>query len=129
MKTNAPKINSLLNCLRLTKPATRHWVIQRLTALALIPFGVWFITSTVYLTGTQYDNVKHWFTIPLNFTTLLSLMGITLYHAYLGLKVIYEDYFINPTFKRSVLFLTQIIFLTAGSLTLWALLSILFLSD
>jgi len=106
------------------KGETKFWVLQRITGLGLIPLGLWVVTSLINLTTSDYAQVKQWFNSPLVSSGILVFIGMTLYHEYLGLKVIYEDYIPHLSIKRVVLLITQISLLTAGSLTLWATLSL-----
>ncbi|MBL0942406.1 MAG: succinate dehydrogenase, hydrophobic membrane anchor protein [Alphaproteobacteria bacterium] len=107
-----------------TKGETKFWLTQRVTAITLIPVGLWLITSIIHLTQSDYNHVKEWMSSPFIKAGLLLCVWISLYHTYLGLKVIYEDYIVYSNIKKIILLLTRMSFLTAGSLTLWAILSL-----
>lgn len=106
------------------KRETKFWLVQRVTAIVLIPVGLWLMATIIHLTQSDYRHVKEWISSPFIKAGLLLYIWISLYHSYIGLKVIYEDYMSNLTFKKVMLLFTQISFLTAGSLTLWAILSL-----
>lgn len=74
------------------KDGTGHWWAQRLTALALIPLGLWFCLAVISMTGADYAAVAAWAGSPLNAGLLILLLAATFYHASLGLQVIIEDY-------------------------------------
>ncbi len=74
------------------KQGTHHWWQQRLTALALIPLSLWFISSLLMMTTMDHATVIQWIRSPLT-TVLLILFIIALfYHAQLGVQVVIEDY-------------------------------------
>lgn len=74
------------------KDGVRHWWVQRLTAVALIPLVVWFAISLVMLSGADYAVVRAWIGAPLVMVLLILTIGIGLHHAQLGLQVVWEDY-------------------------------------
>ena len=74
------------------KQGTHHWWQQRLTAVALIPLSIWFISSLLMMTTMDHATVIQWIHSPLT-TVLLILFIIALfYHAQLGMQVVVEDY-------------------------------------
>ena len=74
------------------KDGTGHWWFQRLTALALIPLGLWFCAAVIAMTGADYAAVAAWASSPLVAGLLILLLAATFYHAALGLQVVIEDY-------------------------------------
>ena len=73
------------------KEGTHHWWHQRLTALALIPLGIWFVISLIVFTGASHAEVAAWMGHPVNAGLLLLLIATTFYHLKLGLQVVIED--------------------------------------
>ena len=74
------------------KDGTGHWWAQRLTAIALVFLGLWFLGSIVLLDNLQFDSVSAWLGQPVN-SILLVLASTTLaYHSALGVQVVIEDY-------------------------------------
>ncbi len=74
------------------KEGVSHWWAQRLTALALVPLSLWFVASLATLAGADHAVVRAWVSSPLVASLLILLVVATLYHAYLGLQVVIEDY-------------------------------------
>ena len=69
-----------------------HWWGQRVSAIALIPLSLWFAGSILQLSHADYSSVVLWLHTPW-VAVLLSLFLVTLlYHAYLGVQVVIEDY-------------------------------------
>ncbi len=74
------------------RAGAHHWTHQRLSAIALIPLSLWFVTV---LLGHLHDDVvdlTHWIRSPFVTVLLISLMAAMFYHAKLGLQVVIEDY-------------------------------------
>lgn len=72
--------------------ASRHWRNQRLTAIALVPLGLWFLASLLRQPSLDYAIVSGWFAKPLQ-AFLASLFGAALlWHSMQGVQVVLEDY-------------------------------------
>lgn len=71
---------------------THHWWLQRVTAVALIPFTIWLVFSLASLAGAEREVVIMWFGHPLAALALAGSSLTALYHALLGTQVIIEDY-------------------------------------
>jgi succinate dehydrogenase / fumarate reductase membrane anchor subunit len=69
-----------------------HWWTQRLTALALIPLGIWFVASVVCLAGADHAAITQWLGAPVTLVALSLTLIAAFYHAVLGLQVVIEDY-------------------------------------
>jgi len=81
------------------KEGTDHWWGQRVSAVAMLMLGSWFIYSLLQLESLTYLDVIRFIGVPLN-GVLLSLLSITLsYHSYLGVQVVIEDYVHGPALK------------------------------
>ena len=74
------------------KKSVEHWWIQRLTAIALIPLGLWLIFAFAGLGDFGYVTVTTWVRSPINSVLLMLVVVTTSYHSQLGLRVIIEDY-------------------------------------
>jgi len=74
------------------KSGTHHWIWQRITAIALVPLTLWLIFTIVSLRDATYNEVQSCLSNPLVGTLLISWVVAMLYHAQLGLQVVYEDY-------------------------------------
>src|SRR5204863_8887308 len=74
------------------KSGVHHWIAQRLTAIVLIPLGLWFVYTFIALATAPYDEAYLWLVSPWTGTISSLFIGFMFYHGYLGLKVILEDY-------------------------------------
>lgn len=74
------------------KGGADHWWAQRLTAVALLPLGLWLAFSLATLDGFSYAMVVNWVREPITSVLLLLSVVALLYHSYLGIQVVVEDY-------------------------------------
>jgi succinate dehydrogenase / fumarate reductase membrane anchor subunit len=89
------------------KEGTDHWWGQRVSAVAMLILGSWFVYSLVGLESLTYLDVIRFIGVPLN-GVFLSLLSITLaYHSYLGVQVVIEDYVHAPGTKVVSLLLSR----------------------
>jgi succinate dehydrogenase / fumarate reductase membrane anchor subunit len=69
-----------------------HWWMQRLSAVLMIPLGLWFFYSLMSIETVSADSVIMWLQQPVQ-AILMALWVITVvYHGALGMQVIIEDY-------------------------------------
>jgi succinate dehydrogenase / fumarate reductase membrane anchor subunit len=74
------------------KEGTDHWYAERLTALALVPLGLWFVAAVLAGVGADYATFKAWMSVPGNMTLMILLIAVVFRHAALGLGTVIEDY-------------------------------------
>lgn len=74
------------------KDGTHHWWLQRVTAIALVPLGLWFAATLVRLAHADWETAVAAFASPA--VTVLALLGVVVgfHHLKLGLQVVIEDY-------------------------------------
>ena len=70
----------------------REWRLQRLTALALIPLGLYFAASILWLATSDSMTAAAWLSspVPALLVILFVLAGLT--HALIGLNSVFLDY-------------------------------------
>ena len=86
------------------KSGSFHWLAQRITAVALVPLGLWFVISFVSLLPAPYEQAQAWLMSPWNVTFAILFILIMSYHGALGMQVVWEDYVPRP---RCFIFLTN----------------------
>ena len=69
-----------------------HWRTQRLTALALLLLGPWFLISLALLPDLSLETVRLWMAGPVHATLLVILVLCLCWHSQLGVQVVIEDY-------------------------------------
>lgn len=80
-----------------TKTGSHHWLMQRVSAIALIPLIIWFTLSFVQIAEDPQGYLPVFFAYPLNAVMGILLIATSLYHGSLGMRVIIEDYIPNRT--------------------------------
>jgi succinate dehydrogenase / fumarate reductase, membrane anchor subunit len=74
------------------KEGVEHWWLQRISAVALVPLGLWFVIAVIQLLGADIDTVRDWVGQPLSAIVLVLTLIALFYHAALGLQVVIDDY-------------------------------------
>jgi len=69
-----------------------HFVVQRLTAIGLIPLSAWFVWIVLALLQLDYTGAHALVAQPFNAVLLLVFVVVVFWHAQLGLQVVIEDY-------------------------------------
>lgn len=104
------------------KHGLHHWIAQRITALALIPLGLWFAYAFIVLVTAPYEQAHMWLSSLWTVTLSVLFIIFMFYHGYLGMRVIWEDYVPQTSIRWALIIGTKIFsFLMA----LLAILSIL----
>ena len=89
------------------KEGPDHWWQQRLTAIALVPLSIWFITAVIGLAGARYEHFQAWLAVPGNTALMLLLLFCVFHHAQLGIQVVIEDYLHDRGAKIAALILVK----------------------
>lgn len=74
------------------KDGTRHFIVQRVTAVALIPLCVWMIFVVLTLVHSDYNSARAMLHHPFAAVWLTAFVIAVFWHAQLGLQVVIEDY-------------------------------------
>lgn len=69
-----------------------HWRVQRLTAVALLLLGAWFLVSLALLPDYSHGAVHAWASGLVNATLLALFAATACWHSQLGVQVVIEDY-------------------------------------
>ena len=101
-----------------------HWKLQRISAIAMIPLIIWFVSSLVFSLINGYDQSITWLQSPLNATGMVLLFGTLYFHAASGLQVVVEDYVHNEGLKIMSLILIKLISVLLGVLSILCVLKI-----
>ena len=74
------------------KAGTHHFIVQRVTAVALIFLCLWIIWLALKLMHADYAHARALVHDPVNATLLVAFVIAMFWHAQLGLQVVLEDY-------------------------------------
>ncbi len=109
------------------KGGSGHWYSQRVTAVALVILGCWFIASFALLgSGAPHAAVIDWLRSPFSAVMALLLVTVTAYHAQLGLQVVFEDYISDKGTRMVVLVALKFVLVVAALIGVLAVLRIAF---
>jgi succinate dehydrogenase / fumarate reductase membrane anchor subunit len=105
-----------------------HWVVQRVTALALAPLAVWLIWQLLSLPDVRYVTVTAWIAHSWNAVLLSLMVLLASWHAWLGIQIVVEDYVHGFLSKTSVLLLSTFVHALIAASGIYAVLRIAFRS-
>lgn len=84
-----------------------HWWAQRVSALALVPLGLWLVVALAGGAATDAMALKLWLGGPVDAILMILLLLAAFHHAALGLQVIVEDY-IHARIRFAIIALVQL---------------------
>jgi len=90
---------------------TRHYWLQRLTAIALVPLTLWFVWAVVRYVGAPYAEVIAFLGHPVSAVAMLMFVLMALGHMLLGVQVVIEDYIHKEGSKIALLLLLNFVVL------------------
>ena len=104
----------------------KHWRMQRLTAMGLIPLVLYVIVGLIVHTGADYLDARAWMAHPFNATATMLVFIVGYYHASLGIQVIIEDYIASHKTGLLILIITKLAMTALAALALFSVLKIAF---
>ena len=108
------------------KDGTRHWWMQRLTAIALIPLTLWLVASLVAIGAADHAQTVRWIQSPAVSVALLLAIAALFHHAQLGLQVIVEDYVHTEWTKLAALIAVKLLAVAIAAVAAFSVLRIAF---
>lgn len=108
------------------KDGVSHWWAQRVTSVALVLLGLWFVSALLRMPTFSHEFVVGWIAVPLNAVLLLLLIGTTVYHSQLGVQVVVEDYVTHHGLKIATMMLLTFAHVAVAALAIFAVLRIAF---
>lgn len=103
---------------------TGHFWRQRVTAVALVPLGLWFAFAILGLIGTNEVAILSFLAHPWNAILMAAFAAALLYHMSLGLQVIVDDYFHSAGMKIFLLLLIRFFMIATTVTCIFALIRI-----
>lgn len=108
------------------KSASKHWSLQRLSSLPLIPISLYFATQLEFLTTKSRMEFVAWAGQSVTTACLVIFIACAFYHARLGMEEIVTDYIHTPKQKAFLLFLNRFFFFSLGAMSILAVLTLHF---
>jgi succinate dehydrogenase / fumarate reductase membrane anchor subunit len=75
-----------------TKTGAHHWLMQKVSAIGLIPLVIWLILSLSQIIQDPQNYMPVFFAYPMNAFMGILFIATSLYHGSIGMRVIIEDY-------------------------------------
>lgn len=97
-----------------TKTGAHHWLMQRVSAVALIPLIIWFAISFVQISQDVEGTMAVFFAYPFNAVMGILLISTALYHGSIGMQVIFEDYVANKLSRQILIMFVHFISITTA---------------
>jgi succinate dehydrogenase / fumarate reductase, membrane anchor subunit len=105
------------------KDGTDHWWSQRVSAVALLFLGVWFLVSLAQLPGFGYGDVVDWLGRPWTGMMMVLLIVSLAWHSDLGIQVVIEDYVHQPFLKVASIIIVRFLHVLLAAAAIFAVLS------
>jgi len=81
------------------------WLAERFTGLALLVLTVWAAWAACKIAGTGFDGAHAFVAKPLNAALISLTVVVAIWHMYMGLRTVIEDYFDKADGRGVYLFL------------------------
>jgi succinate dehydrogenase / fumarate reductase membrane anchor subunit len=108
------------------KEGVEHWWAQRVSAVALVVLGLWFVAAIIAHAGADRAAVLAWLHGPLSAILTILLVAFVFYHGALGLQVVIEDYIHSEWVKIPALVAMRLLSLALAVAGIFAVLRIAF---
>ena len=105
---------------------TGHWWSQRVSAVALLLLGVWFLCSLQFLPDLGHATIVSWLARPWNAVLMILLVSTVAVHSDLGVRVLIEDYLRQPFPRTVALIVLRFAHVLVAAVAAFAVLSIAF---
>jgi len=69
-----------------------HWIVERVTGLALAPLSLWLLIGLLALPHADYISVSAWVAAGWNPVWLSLMVVLSAWHSWLGVQMVVEDY-------------------------------------
>jgi len=107
-----------------TRSGTHHFWAQRLTSVANIALTLFVVLSLALHVGADYSTLRAYFSLPFVSIAFLLFIFSSIYHMYLGMQIIIEDYVSSHGVKLVVLMLNIFFSIATGVGSLFAVIKL-----
>lgn len=91
------------------KEGAHHFIVQRVSAIALVFLVPWFLISLLAAVRGGYTGAVDFIANPFNAVLILLAVGVALYHMRLGMQVVIEDYIAKTGTKLFLLIMNTFV--------------------
>lgn len=83
------------------RAGSRGWLLERATAMVLLPLSIWFVAAVIAHTGSDHLALIAWLRSPLMAILMILLLIALFWHTALGLGVVIKDY-VHVIHRRTI---------------------------
>jgi succinate dehydrogenase / fumarate reductase membrane anchor subunit len=106
------------------KEGVHHWLLQRLSSVALVPLSIGFVVSLMALPALDYFTVVGWVRQPATALGLILFILVGARHSQLGVRVVIEDYVHAAGVKMLALVLSNFAHVLIAAAAVFAVLKV-----
>lgn len=106
------------------KDGVHHFIVQRITAVALIGLGLYFLWLMISLAGADYVTARAAVAKPWNAVLISLFLAAMFWHTQLGIQVVIEDYVHTPWLALTSQLLVRFICVVAAFASIFAVIRI-----
>ncbi len=103
--------------------ATKHFVMQRFTAMIQVPLVIWLIISIIGHAGDSRDEFMAWVGEPLTAGLMILFVLSICYHMHLGMGEVIEDYIHKKSSRSALDLLNKLFALTLGVIAVFSIIA------
>ena len=103
----------------MSKKGTSTFVLQRATAVLLIPLTIWFLVSVIAHAGDSFAGMSAWLSQPLTSGIFALLVSVGAIHMRIGMSEIIVDY-IDAGLRGALLLLNWLVAISVIAIAIWS---------
>ena len=103
-----------------------HWITDRVTSVALLLLGTWFVASLLMLPKLDHATLVEWLHAPSGVIPMALLIIVGFKHGLDGMKVFIDDYVHEPGSNFVINTLLLFLAVAGAAIALYALAAIAF---
>lgn len=106
------------------KHGVGHFIVLRVSSIALVPLGLWALYSSLSLSRSGFDGAQAWMHAPLNAILAILLAVCSAAHMRLGMEEVIIDYIHKTSTKTTLLILNYFVCVLAAVAAVFCILKI-----
>lgn len=106
------------------KRGADHWLAERVSSVAMVVLGLWFICAVITNHHMTFTEALLWLSSPFNAVMMILLVIVSVHHAVMGVQVVVEDYVHNEGLKIVTLVLMKLFYYGLAVLGVFSILQI-----
>lgn len=104
--------------------ATKHFVMQRFTAMIQVPLVIWLVISIMRHARDSHDAFMIWVGEPLTAGLMILFVMSVCYHMHLGMGEVIDDYIHKKGTRSGLSLLNKLFALGLGVVAIYSIIAI-----